>query len=277
MSLAKLLTRGAKGFPSVVTAIDRELMKDEKMFSERAVIIALNFLSEAIKNHEPPHVIQQAYQTFVDRFNAPRPRRRDVIHPSGLYYDCPRMLYYRLTDVEPANKAIRHDAKTQRTFDVGHWYHKYIQKTLMTCGLMLEDEVFVQNKDLHLQGHCDGKIQLEGVVMTGEIKTANSRSYANVVKSGRPMDAHIYQASIYARELNLDYLIFLYVNKDTSEIHEIILNKSEFQSYQDDAYEKIHGIVDAVKKGVEPARVCGSAIDDRAMKCEYCNHCFKLK
>lgn len=274
--LSKLLSRGSSGFPSVVTLIDKENMKPEERHSHRKTLIALSEFSESFrKNGKDGSMLE--FSNLMDCYFAPDERDIENIHPSELLDACPRALYYRITDVEPTNKVSRGvGAKTMRTFHVGSWYHWYIQNLLYRSGILKKHEVEFHNKELRLIGKADGLIILVGEDLILEIKTINSYGYGGVVKRGKPLDHHIYQASIYAKELKVSKILFLYINKDTSDMFEVILLEKDFKDYQEDAYEKVNIVHDAVDKGTPPKRPCMSPMDDMAVKCAYCNHCFKL-
>lgn len=277
MSLAKLLSRQKGGVPSIVTAIDKSILQTQKeIFSKRQMMASLNRLRDALNEDSDEQTITDLFNNFVDAFTKQRSRKDFFIHVSELYGACPRALYYKLSEVEPTNESVPHDPKTYRTFDVGTFYHAYLQKFLRKSGILTEGEALVLNKKIRLKGHTDGILTINGERYILEIKTINSYGYQKIVRNNMPYDYHIWQASVYAKELGIKKIIFLYVNKDTSDMKEFLVTENSFATYQGEAYHKIALVNKAVDTQKPPKRWCKTAFDQTALGCVFCNHCFDL-
>lgn len=218
---------------------------------------------------------------FFSEFNmlyalvmAPDNRAVGVFHPSQLLDGCPREFAYELKRTAPTD-SVYHSigGSLQRTFDVGTWYHVYMQMILYRTGLLAQAEVPVINKEKYLNGKADGvfKEEVFGEKVVLEIKTMNSWNYGKAVF--RPFKKHEFQASLYARELGAKKVLYLYINKDTSEIKEFLMPINEEQLALADA--KMTTVLEAIKTGTMPKRTCKEKTCDAAMACAFATLCFK--
>ena len=91
---------------------------------------------------------------------------------------------YDVMKIAPTDAMSRSiGAELQRTFDVGTWYHIYMQSILYQIGLLEAAEVPVVNKDKFLNGKADGvfKEEVFGEKVVLEIKTMNTWNYQKAV------------------------------------------------------------------------------------------------
>lgn len=207
---------------------------------------------------------------------APDKRAVGVFHPSQLLDGCPRQMAYDIKGTAPSDKVIKHiGAELRRTFDVGTWYHIYMQSILYQIGLLEAAEVPVVNKDKFINGKADGvfKEEVFGERVVLEIKTMNSWNYQKAVF--RPFKKHEFQASLYARELGIKKVLYLYINKDTSEIKDFLMDVNEEQL--EIADKKMTSVIDAVKTGTLPSRPksCTDKLCDLAIDCPFATLCHK--
>lgn len=281
--LAKLLSRGKGGLPSVVTVIDKGIVAQFKaeVYNHRATLGAIAEL-KAVLSKKGGYSFQEAQDAIVHAFLLlVKPKARAWgIHPSELLSDCPRMLYYRLTHTPESDEVPHLSAELLKHFWVGHQWHMFIQELLKKAGILMQAEAPINNPTYWLVGHTDGILyfaQLPTVEMIVlEIKTINSFGYAQVCKQGRPKDDHIYQAGIYAKELNTQRILFLYVNKDTGEMKEIVIGPEVYGEFQQDAYAKLDRVKASVDQLKIPDRECRLPTQEKALHCVYCSHCFNL-
>lgn len=284
--LARLLTSGAKKH-TILNIIKKQVVAEQKKVrSPRRVLLLSNKLNRALKDKLDYRLINDLFNEFVAAFQQANSRRDRWIHASDLLGGCPRALYYRLREVPETNEKVSLKPQVYMIFDVGTFFHRYIQnllrqylKSSIDAAFDFKDEVKVFNEDLRLTGHADGLLTFElgGTKFILEIKTMNNFAFARAVKANSASENHLYQASVYAKELKADGIIFIYVNKDTSEMREYVHYKRDYVDLQNDAYEKIERINQAVDDGIEPKRMCKIPTEDRALGCVHCNHCFRLK
>lgn len=218
----------------------------------------------------------QFFQEFHKLYSlvmAPSKRATGVFHPSQLLTGCARQMAFDLLKTSPTDEVYRGiGAELRRTFDVGTWYHIYMQNILYSLGLLEQAEVPVVNKERYINGSADGVFKKEvfGEKVVLEIKTMNSWMFSKAVFA--PFEKHEFQASLYARELGAEKVLYLYINKDNSEIRDFLrpLNKAQLKK----ADEKMDMVIAAVKSGELPKRTCKDKMCDNALACPFSTLCF---
>lgn len=214
------------------------------------------------------------FNTLYSLVMAPDKRAKGVFHPSQLLDGCVRQMTYDLLNTPPSDKVKRTiGGALQRVFDVGTWYHIYMQNILYRIGYLKAAEVPVINKDKYLNGKADGVFKKEvfGEEVVLEIKTMNSWNFSKAIF--KPFKKHEFQASLYARELGIKKVLYLYINKDTSEIRDFLMPVNEEQLELAD--KKMNKVIDHVKEGTFPKRSCTDKFCDAAITCPFATLCFK--
>lgn len=214
------------------------------------------------------------FSKFYTLVMAPDKRAKGVFHPSQLLTACPRQMTYDLMNMAPSDRIAPHiGPELQRVFDVGTWYHVYMQNILYQIGLLEQAEVPVVNKEKYLNGKADGvfKEEVFGEKVVLEIKTMNSWTFQKAVF--KPFAKHEFQASLYARELGAKKVLYLYINKDTSEIRDFLMPINEEQLAQAD--KKMADVISHVKAGSLPKRTCTDRDCENAWACPFASLCFK--
>lgn len=214
------------------------------------------------------------FHTLYSLVMAPDKRAKGVFHPSQLLDGCMRQMTYDLMGVIPTDKIVRPvGAELQRTFDVGTWYHIYIQCILYRIGYLEQAEVPVINRDKFLNGKADGlfKEEVFGEKVVLEIKTMNNWNFTKAIF--KPFKKHEFQASLYARELGARKVLYLYINKDTSEIREFLMPINEEQLAIAD--KKMGTVIRHVKDKTLPLKGCADKFCDNALACPFVSLCFK--
>ena len=216
------------------------------------------------------------FQKLYSLVMAPDKRAEGVFHPSQLLQGCARQMTYDISGVTPTDRTKRKiGAALQRTFDVGTWYHIYTQNILYQLGFLEGAEVPIINKEKYLNGKADGVFKKEvfGERVVLEIKTMNSWNYQKAVF--KPFKKHEFQASLYARELGIKKVLYLYINKDTSEYKDFLMPINEEELAVAD--KKMQSVIDAVKAGEVPSRpsACTDRLCDLAIDCPFATLCFK--
>ena len=219
--------------------------------------------------------------SFFSEFNslytlvmAPDKRAKGVFHPSQLLDGCARQMVYDLLRTPPTDKVARViGPELQRVFDVGTWYHIYMQNILYRIGYLEQAEVPVINAEKYLNGKADGvfKEEVFGEKVVLEIKTMNNWNFSKAIF--RPFKKHEFQASLYARELGAKKVLYLYINKDTSEIRDFLMPINEEQLELAD--KKMDKVISHVEEGTLPPRSCPDKFCDGALACPFSSLCFK--
>lgn len=263
--------------PSLVSIIDKACSEGEMSSGAFSVLGIKRKMRSLLSLLEDSPFDRDAFfsefNSFYSLVMAPDRRAVGVFHPSQLLSGCPRQSAFEIMGVSPSSCAKTIKASLQRTFDVGTWYHLYIQAILYRAGVLEGAEVPVINKERFLNGKADGVIKSsvfgERVVL--EIKTMNSWVYAKAPFS--PYTKHEFQASLYARELGIKKILYLYINKDNSEIKEFLRPVNEEQLSIAD--EKMNDIISHVKEGTLPKRICADKFCSDALGCPFSDRCFK--
>ena len=113
---------------------------------------------------------------LYEQANRPNDRAVNVNAPSQAG-KCNRANYYMRNQVE-GDGGI--DPRTQRIFDNGTYTHERLQGYMIDMDLLLMDEVPLINVKYNIQGHTDGFLNLDPEVAILEIKSINSRGFADL-------------------------------------------------------------------------------------------------
>jgi hypothetical protein len=240
----------------------------------------------------------EASQNLQKVLASEKPRSSEKIHPSSIFYDCSRAVFYGIKNFA-TNPTVAVSSTLQRTFDYGTWWHNHIQSRFLsylknypnqTIGhfkvVGFKPEVKAVDVRNFISGRADGVIecmdlsQNKKINILLEIKTINSFSFA---KLSEPLEHHIVQANIYAEILGCEALFFIYVNKDSSTFKEFFIDKNILtlnKTYSKNisaTKEKVATIINSVKENTLPERAldCESVKSKRACKCPYSKTCFK--
>lgn len=225
-------------------------------------------------------------------------RAGGVFHPSEIATQtniCHRKLYFQKgrvpTDATYVN--FTSDNRMMRLCDLGTMMHLYVQENLERVGILKDFEVDVDAPAYGIKGKMDGLVEFVGTddygmyyepqEMALEIKTINSYGF-KWLRSPKP--EHIKQASIYGHFLGLKKIVFVYYDKNTSEL-------KIFVEPVDDEYVEGFKVLASniikiwntnirkhrTKKVIDheniPKKVCKNRTTNRAMECAFADFCFK--
>lgn len=155
--------------------------------------------------------------------------RKAGIHPSSMGSPCLLRIYYEAIGV---TQQVQHEARQLLIFDIGTAAHDMFQKfgAQGAWGERYSPEVDIGGtpiaKELMIEGHADADNILVVEEIAGapifevgivhEYKTINNNGY-NELK-GRPKAQHKQQATVYSACLDRPIVVYLYINKDNSNI-----------------------------------------------------------
>lgn len=275
MSLGKLINNKLSDKLSVVKYIDKEL-GIRPYFSLKKVRGNAKKLHEFMqKSYEEgdtdPDQLNKMFFNLWFSFFADHKRSKGTIHPSQLRGSCERMQVYELLHTPEDEGYVRDVApRTQRIFDIGTFVHLYLQTLLYNAGVLIQSEASVNDPDTKVNGKADGILLIDAIKMLLEIKTITQAMWGLV--KNMPLPKHIFQATIYAKELGIDKICFLYVNKDTLEIKEHIIDVRENDKRVID--EKVAFLNHSADNNELPDRICCDAKDPNGKWCPYKEVCF---
>jgi len=210
------------------------------------------------------HRVTQALDGYLFGLNL-KPREGRVrhagIHPSEFSVkECDRLIAYTVMGVDEKEST---DPGLRRIFDVGHACHDALQGALGEAfGDQFRAEVPIVNKGLRMVGHCDGVLGDEGF----EIKSIGDNGHKKLRKA-KP--EHQKQGVLYAANLALTSVNYLYANKETGELtsYPVALDRTLWQSMAARATR----IIRAVDAGLLPDRIP----NERA--CEGCKYAWTCR
>lgn len=221
-----------------------------------------------------------------------------ALHPSKLYFFCPREIIYR--GLVPVKKKI--SAKLAAKFDIGHamhwWYqNKYfgpmgVLKGCWRCccgneefGFMPKNfcsnckmkawefvEPSVSISEYFILGHADGILEKDGKRWVLDLKTIDPDMFKRL---SEPLSSNVIQIRVYMWALNIDKGLLVYIDKSSNDDLPI----KEFEVEQDkktieDVIEKANLIKKYIESKTLPARVCSNCEDKFAKMCPFIDICF---
>lgn len=230
-------------------------------------------------------------------------RTRGKFHPSMLVSMCPRMLYYEANWKRFEEKSARspHSATLLRVFHNGDfmheryqmvyfyhmgilyglWYcvvceHRWWAQSPMICpncntsrGIKYKEIPF-SKPEFNIVGRSDGIIRIPHPVLL-ELKSINFQGFSKLGKEG-PSQKYIRQVQWYlwANELQEGFIV--YEDKNFQNIKDFHIEYDG--AYIDRGLSVVHEALEAIKKDVEPARVCATPEHGRACNCNFVVPCF---
>lgn len=223
-----------------------------------------------------------------------KPGQEHRIKPSDLSSPCMRKIVYSTTRTEPDQKI---DAKQKRIFDTGDAFHDMVKDWAKASKLLIEykdpetgkvpidkwskkpnSEFPVVVTELGIKsGKIDAILLIDGKLWVGEFKSIKDERFHELegAKDDHQMQAntyvhlfeHCWERGDYDHIAELEGheeiqgVIFLYVNKNDSEIKEYVVEKS------DEAFEKIVEKIAKVKEYIEKKKLPPKTQDF----CSYCS------
>ena len=228
------------------------------------------FENGTVPRHEFFVLVQKI---FFDTFLSYEGSGKEMFHPSSLYEDCSRKLYYDLTETPYSNKYNNSVSSSLQTiFDIGTIYHTYIQYLMVRAGLDVIIEAPIKSVRMRIDGKADALwTKIDGKRVLVEVKTAASFSYAKA--KIRPIKKHIRQATVYAKKCGAEEILFIYINKDTQDIitHTIPVDEKVWEEMSG----KMFNVLKHVKSKTPVERECATITSKKALSCPYATHCFK--
>lgn len=282
MGLAELARRAklkVSKTPSAIVAIDDSLNKGYGAISFDVLRQKADKFIEALeKSSDGDHDRTEFFVALADLFFSATltydGSGKTFLHPSSFMEECERKLFYDLTDTPYSNPSPPHGAQLQRIFDFGTILHVYIQYHLWRAGVLTEAEAAAVRVERRVHGKADGILVFErgGEKIMLEIKTANEFSYHKAKRE--PFMKHKRQATVYANILKITKVLFVYINKNTSEmaehLYEVDKNITSETEYV------MRSVVESTESNNPPHQSCKNAFTKNALACPYRDHCFNL-
>ena len=141
------------------------------------------------------------------------------VHPSSACKDnvCLLKLYYDCThEVPPSRKYVQ---ESQMTWDIGTMLHCVLQTWFKQMyGDQFQDEVFYEDKPLHITSHTDGLFTFSRYRFVLEIKSIKEGgNYGFEKVQLRPMADNVRQAHFYMYLADVPFALLFYMCKNNSK------------------------------------------------------------
>lgn len=203
------------------------------------------------------------------------------IHPSQLPHPCLLKIYWEMEGREAREK---HEARALFTFDIGHAVHHMLQSygQLGAWGSLYTPEAKIRTQPLAEELFIVGSADADSILIIDDIPNApiyelgviheyKTIKKENFEKLTRPKPEHLRQASSYGALLDRPVVVYLYVNKNDS-------NMSDFPVQYDYALwkpmeEKARLLLGYYDREQEPPATVGY----HCQQCPYAYGCAALK
>jgi hypothetical protein len=227
-------------------------------------------LTAALKRLNKDAVIPSIVEVLSRRNTEVSKSRSGCIHPSSLCKKCPRALFFQLTKAERNPTVIKYS--TRLIWDTGNYIEDQLVKYLRDYYKeAIEQQVLAVDNDYNLRGYLDVVISLPESRLGVEIKSSNDFLFKKTKKT-YPPEEYVWQATTYYKLLKLDKLIWLYYNKNTSDLLEIDFKYSE--EIWDKILKKCYEVNKSAALNIAP-KMLNRCKPHGDIECEYKNVCLK--
>ncbi len=151
-------------------------------------------------------------QFYLDR-EKPREQTHFYITDAG---KCPRAIFFKFKQAPRAQL----NPRILRVFDHGDYIHRFILRPLFTLGLVRASEINIPPQEL-IGGRADAILTLEDELYVLDIKSMNSMIFHRLAE---PKPENVDQIQLYLHFFKIRKGLLLYVNKDTQELKEFLVN-----------------------------------------------------
>jgi CRISPR/Cas system-associated exonuclease Cas4 (RecB family) len=153
---------------------------------------------------------------LLDQFYLDRERDREQHH----FYitdagKCPRAIFFKFKNV-PREKMA---PQVLRMFDHGDYIQMQILSNLFSLGIVRASEIKIPPQEL-ISGRADAIITLNNDLYVVDFKSMNSMIFKNLTQ---PKEDNVNQIQLYLHFFKIPKGILLYINKDTLELKEFLV------------------------------------------------------
>lgn len=195
---------------------------------------------------------------LIDKFYLDRQKDREQHH----FYitdagKCPRAIFFKFKKV-PREEM---EARVLRMFDHGDYIHRLILNTLFSLGIVRSSEISIPPQEI-ISGRADAIITLNNDIYIIDIKSMNSMVFRSLTQ---PKEENIDQIQLYLHFFKISKGILLYVNKDTQELKEFLVQYDEIRSQA--LLADLSNLKVKIDSDVIPQRIPGYPNE---WQCQYC-------
>lgn len=170
---------------------------------------------------------------------------------------CPRSVFYKFKNAPGKDMT----PEILRLLDHGDYIQMHMMSNLFSLGIVRASEVRIPPQEI-ISGRADAIVTLDNELYVIDVKGINSNTFKTLVEA-KPDNVN--QIQLYLHFFKIPRGILLYVNKNTLELKEFLVD------YDKDRCEKLIAELSDLKakieKNVIPARIGGYPSD---YQCRYC-------
>jgi len=150
---------------------------------------------------------------------------------------CERGIFFKFKNV-PREKM---DARMLRLFERGDYIQMQILNSMFSIGIVRSSEVTIPPQEL-IGGRADAIVTLNNELYVVDFKSMNSMIFKNLTQA---KEENVNQIQLYLHFFKINKGILLYVNKDTLELKEFLVN------YDKELVEKLLAGLKALKEKID--------------------------
>lgn len=170
---------------------------------------------------------------------------------------CPRAIFFKFKNI-PREKMA---PEVLRMFDHGDYIQMQILSNLFSLGIVRASEVKIPPQEL-ISGRADAIVSLNNELYVVDFKSMNSMVFKGLTN---PKEDNINQIQLYLHFFKIPKGILLYINKDTLELKEFIIEYNPLLAKK--LLKDLENLKTKIEKNIVPARI-SSWPDD--WQCQYC-------
>jgi len=154
---------------------------------------------------------------LIDQFYSDRQRDKEQQH----FYitdagKCGRAIFFKFKNV-PREKM---EPRVLRMFDHGDYIQMQILSNLFSLGMVRASEVKIPPQEI-ISGRADAIISIDNELFVVDFKSMNSLVFKGLEQ---PKEDNVNQLQLYLHFFKIPKGILLYINKDTLELKEFLIN-----------------------------------------------------
>lgn len=195
---------------------------------------------------------------LIDKFYLDRDRDRQQQH----FYitdagKCSRAIFFKFKNV-PREKM---KPQVLRMFDHGDYIQMQILNTLISLGIVRASEINIPPQEL-VSGRADAILTLNNELYVVDFKSMNSMIFKSLTQ---PKEDNINQIQLYLHFFKIPKGILLYVNKDTLELKEFLVEYNP--NITSKLLKELTDLKTKIDKNIVPNRMPDYPVN---WQCQYC-------
>lgn len=178
----------------------------------------MNKLTEIIQELNQQSVITNMIHNKIIKENIERyenSKENSKIYPSSLY-KCSRQMLYEMLGY----KKEMPEPRMFMIMDNGNYVHQRYENAFKELGILMAAEAPIKDESLRISGRIDAIISVNDVMAIAELKSANSRTFETMKKSGKADIKYLSQLQLYMHLTGFDIGVVIVENKDNQDVLE---------------------------------------------------------